>query len=215
MSDESEVASRFAEDTKDHVMTVELDQGVHRCLYFGKPGTSSYSFRIVTWPGHLGYSGDMGDFMFCRLEDMFKFFRGERINPSYWAEKCVAVSRDGGVEEFSADAFLAAVRSEIEARWDRVEDAPPELVEDVMREAEQHAHDSRESAITWAVNYAFDWEHNGDSGTFTMQDFWEHDCTAYTHRFLWCLHALVWGIGKYDESKAAAQTAKQDAPSAP
>lgn len=215
MSNKSEVGSRFVDDTKDHVMTVELDQGVHRCLYFGKPGTGSYSFRIVTWPGHLGYSGDMGDFMFCRLPDMFEFFRGRGVNPSYWAEKCVAVSRDGGVSEFEADEFLKAVESEIEARWDSKDKAPPELVEDLMGEAEDHAHDSRDAAVSWAVDYSFDWEHDGDKGTFRMQDFWEHDCAAYTHRFLWCLHALVWGIRKYDESKAKVSMVEQEASSAP
>ncbi len=211
MSNESEVGARFADDTKDHVMKVELDQGVHRCIYFGKPGTGSYSFRIVTWPGHLGYSGDMGDFMFSRLTDMFRFFRGHKVNPSYWAEKCVAQDRSDGVKKFSPTEFIRAVESEIKAQWDSGEDAPPDLVEALMVEAKAVADDGEYAATAWAMGWEYAWEHDGKKGTFQMSDFYEHNCKTYTHRFLWCLHALVWGIAKYDESKTQVSANNGDA----
>ena len=54
--------------------------------------------------------GDIGDFVFRRLNDMFEFFRDDdagklRINPGYWAEKCTAADTrrgpdDDGIREF-------------------------------------------------------------------------------------------------------------------
>lgn len=89
----------FRKDVAQHRMTVIHDHGVHRHLRFGKPGDSNLSFQITTWPGYLCYSGDMGCYVFFRVEDMFRFFRGERINPGYWAEKVQAEDREG-VKEY-------------------------------------------------------------------------------------------------------------------
>lgn len=36
-----------------------------------------------------------------------------------------------------------------------------------------------------------------------FSDVWETDLTDYTHRFLWCLHAIVHAIASYDAAKAA------------
>lgn len=46
----------------------------------------------MTWPGHLSITGDVGGYTFCRLRDMFEFFRGGQINPGYWGEKLVSHS---------------------------------------------------------------------------------------------------------------------------
>ena len=92
--------SRFLRDVRDHKMIIELDQGVHRSIRFGRPGSSAYHFRLNTWPGHLAISGDMGSYVFSRTADMFEFFRDSamtgRINPGYWHEKADAVDRNGG-----------------------------------------------------------------------------------------------------------------------
>lgn len=84
-----------------HVMTIEHDEGVFRSIRFGRPGSSAYHFRLVTWPGHLAISGDIADYIFARTHDMFEFFgKGDgpddwaqmplEINPHYWAQKCTA-----------------------------------------------------------------------------------------------------------------------------
>ncbi len=56
--------SRFLFDVREHQMTIELDQGVHRSILFKRPRSSSYHFRLVTWPGHLAISGDCESFTF-------------------------------------------------------------------------------------------------------------------------------------------------------
>jgi hypothetical protein len=99
------VSDRFAEDIKNHKLSVLTDNGVNRCLLFKRPDSSNYAFFITTWPGHLCISGDMGCTVFQRLQDMFEFFRGERVNLGYWAQKIVSNSEFGrGSVAWDSDA---------------------------------------------------------------------------------------------------------------
>lgn len=68
-----------------------------------------------------------------------------------------------------------------------------------------------------AYEAALDWrtQHRNQSGTdhfadlkqvegFRFTDTWEWDLTDFDWQFLWCCHAIQWGIGLYDDSKAVA-----------
>jgi hypothetical protein len=67
----------FLKDVEKHEMKVLLDNGLYRHLRFAATGQYSWNqwFEIITWPGKLAYSGDMGTYVFERIEDMFEFFR--------------------------------------------------------------------------------------------------------------------------------------------
>ena len=119
MSAEACSLERFRKDTAEHQMQILLDSGMHRHLRFRRPGTNTYGFDVVTWPGYLAISGDMGGSMFTRLPDMFEFFRKDQrwyernpgglpINPSYWAGKLAA--NDGEKKRFNIDRFARVVR---------------------------------------------------------------------------------------------------------
>lgn len=180
----------FLKDVATHEMEVIRDDGIYRHIRFKRPGTNCMHFDLVTWPGYLCYVGDMGCYTFTRLRDMFEFFRGERINPSYWSKKVVGADRDG-IKEFSRETFIKELR-----RWFAEyleEEATPamrlafeELVDTV---------DSPDMCDHEMYREVIEWEHGG---WFPFQDFLEVDAKEYTSRFLWCCHALVWGIAKYD-----------------
>jgi hypothetical protein len=192
---------QFLKDVAEHVMTVVRDDGVHRHLRFAKPGTGCMHFDIVTYPGHLVYSGDMGCYVFSRLQDMFEFFRVRprdeepgrlHINLGYWAEKLEATDKPDGHHEYSADRFRRRVNDvldDIEADQD-LRDAVQEYVLDYADEGEVRARDALDQ-----------FEHNGRR-LFT--DTWEWDLTEYTFRFTWCCYALAWSIQQYDAAKAKA-----------
>lgn len=95
---QAQAESRFPGDIATHQMTVKRNDGIYRHLRFGQPGTGTMAFSLTTWPGYLAYTGDMGDYMFCRLDDMFQFFRTDRQpNYGYWAEKVVAMDKQDGI----------------------------------------------------------------------------------------------------------------------
>ena len=186
----------FLKDIAQHEMTVIADNGLNRHLRFKKPGTMFEHFDILTWPGYLCYSGDMGTFVFRRVPDMFSFFRAKPtasenlpINPGYWSEKLESIDRDG-FEEYSSEKFVAAIHN-----WLDEMDATPELREAVEDDVLTYAEYGENRAVSAALEFA----HDGDA-VFT--DFQETDLRVYTHRFLWCCYALVWGIRQYDEARA-------------
>lgn len=206
----------FLKDVAAHEMEVLRDDGVYRHIRFKKPGTGCMHFDLVTWPGYLAYSGDMGCYVFSRLNDMFEFFRTDReylqrngrqlcINLGYWSEKLQAVDggrREGSAKEFSEEKFSRAVIEDL-ITWIRgnayrtTKDERRELWDAVMSEVIGADGDSGGYRKQTA---AHDFSHfvNKDVGSFYFQDFWEHDLTEYTFRFVWCCYALAWGIAKYD-----------------
>lgn len=114
---EKDIKDRFLRNVKDHKLTVLLDNGIHRHLHFSNPEQFAYYFHLTTWPGYLCISGDMGCYVFCRVEDMFTFFRSDKgnINPHYWSEKLQASKN--APEEFSEETFESRLRHEIDSYW--------------------------------------------------------------------------------------------------
>lgn len=87
------VEAGFATETAEHVLTVVRDDGVYRHIACGKPGTMIYAWEIITWPGHLAITGDLGSYIFQRVDDMLRNFFSGNINPEYWLEKCTSHAR--------------------------------------------------------------------------------------------------------------------------
>lgn len=194
--------SQFLRDTPEHTLTVHLDQGSHRHLEWGKPGCGFYRIHIVTYPGYLCISGDMGSYVFRRLPDMFEFFRGSRINPSYWAEKLEAVDRMDGVTRFSPEKFREYIRESWEQYYEELDEYDRENRIDKydMMRADLYTlsldRDTEESA--WdSLN---DFERNWDSpGVFPQDD--RLPVQEFTPRFIWCLHAIQAVVREYDRQK--------------
>lgn len=211
---------QFLKDVAKHDIQVLRDDGLYRHIRFKELGTMMQHFDFVTWPGYLAYSGDMGTYVFTRLDDMFEFFRAKsddgrlRINLSYWSEKLIAVDgqREGGAaKEFSAEKFTAAIN---EYRVDWVRDARREgaldkaqrreLWESVDSDVLSRIDDDHDGSVAQRAAYEFSWSATGKRRHWQFQDLFEHSFTEYTHRFVWCCYALAWGIQRYDASKVAA-----------
>lgn len=191
-------------------MQVLRNDGLYRHLRFKSPGTCACYFDLVTWPGYLAYSGDMGCYVFTRIEDMFSFFRRHTeaeetlpINPRYWHEKLEGIDRNAGVTEYCADKFKEALLWEL-----RVKKEGGSMPEDrekrheLFQELRQQVWDLSDEGDV-AIRAACEFEHEG----FSFSDFYEHNCTTYTTRYLWCCYALVWAIGKYDAAMQKTQEA--------
>lgn len=212
--DSSSPEERFLKDVSNHVMTVVRDDGVHRHLRFAKPGTGIMHFDIVTYPGYLVYSGDMGCYVFSRLHDMFEFFRsrpkeqaGLFINLGYWAEKLEATDRPDGHKEYNADTFRQYVAYRLESIRDEFADEYEADPEDTSKfDALKEAVD--EQVLAYADDGDFQahqvldqFEHEGRRW---FPDSWEARFDEYTFRFVWCCYALSWSIQQYDAAKAKA-----------
>lgn len=222
----SDVLPRFLADTATHELRIVFDDGVHRHLQFRRPGTYCYGFDIVTWPGHLAISGDMGTAVFSRLHDMFEFFRAEPaehekagglfVNDGYWAEKCVA--NDGAKQEYSARLFRDLVtrlfKEYVEERVDPDDladpDTPPEWVARLWQELELEVLNDSEDhdALSNAISAMSDFRPTDpDYSDFQITDSWEYASSLqqYTFHFLWRLYAIARAIRAYDDDTGAAE----------
>lgn len=207
----------FLKDVAEHQMHVLMDNGVYRHLRFKAPGTMIEHFDIITYPGYLVYSGDMGCYVFYRLTDMFQFFRTDReylsngktlgINLGYWSEKLQAVDgnrHESSVMEYSEELFRDAVKDYFD-NW--VSDREPtdkekqELWDDLESCVLSYADEGEHKAIEMAMDY------RADKADFEMTDFYERTLREYTCRFVWCCYALAWGIQQYDKANEAKEAA--------
>lgn len=186
----------FLKDVATHQIAVLFENEVHRHIRFKRPGTYCMQFDLVTWPGYLAYSGDMGCFVFSRIPDMFDFFRAHndrpelQINTGYWAEKCQAEDRHG-IRKFSPDLF----KEQIERRLNEAE-ASAETRREVRIDVLRNADDGQDAAYRAACEFK-----SRDGFQFT--DFWECNCLEYTYHYTWCCYALAWGIRQYDAARSS------------
>lgn len=195
--------TQFLGDVATHELTVLKDDGLYRHLRFGRPGTRCMQFDLVTWPGYLAYVGDMGEFVFERLPDMFQFFRRKRdelfwIDFQYWAEKCRAQDKSDGITTFDEDAFTATVNEHIEMATEGWSDDDKTDLEQEIHVVLNCADD--EHAAFEAVH---EFSHAGERHDFAFDDFNYNACKVYTPRFWWCCFALSWGIDCYDRAREA------------
>jgi hypothetical protein len=204
--------ARFQRDTATHRMTVLHDNGLYRHLRFRshhlcndakfRPTSSAYWFDLVTWPGCLAINGDCGSFLFSRQQDMFDFFRSRYgINPQYWAEKVQA----GQTAAYSQDKFRQHVAEEAkdcEGDYPGLTAAIEARIFGDLREWDTGYEDGAREALR-----DFTYLPAGAKGEpFTFADAWEWDLRDYDWQFLWCCHAIRWGIRQYDREQAERNT---------
>lgn len=183
---------QFLRDVRNHQMLVLRNDWRYRHLQFADPSTSNQWFEIITWPGALAMSGDMGSWLFRREQDMFGFFRittGE-INPDYWHEKLEAVDRHGA-QEFNADVFRADALAHLD-NW-ALDESRLASVRANLSEHLNSCDAEEELRQAWAES-----EVNGEP--LDPSDM--PSGMVYTHRYLWACHAIVWAIQQFDQLRA-------------
>lgn len=191
MTTRSEVKAFFINDMKNHKMEILKDDGFYRHLKFKEQGTINHMFEIVTWPGNLCITGDMGCYTFERLTDMFVFFRRDdmSIKDCYWSEKLCDPKPNH--KSFCHDLLHDALLSSVEGNeWpDDAAKAAKEMIEGISQNDEAHHYVS---------SFSFD---SDDGETYTFLDSWEMNFQDYSYHFRWLLFAIVYGISQYDAEK--------------
>ena len=194
----------FLKEVADHKLTVLHDDGIYRHLRVQIPNSSMMNYDIITYPGYLVYSGDMGSYTFSRLQDMLNFFRDDReewkVNIGYWGEKLQAVDWHVGASQWSQDSFEEAVMQRLSDWLDVAEEDvyDADFISEQKSKVNDLLNESRElEAHAVAAINNWDADYNG----VDFPDFWEGGMTEATHRYLWCCHAIVWAIRLYDEVK--------------
>jgi hypothetical protein len=207
----------FLRDVADHVVEVIRNEGVNRHIRFRKPGTMCFHFDLITWPGYLCYTGDMGTYVFRRLEDMFQFFRTkpyanrdplDQIDRRYWAEKLEATNKHGGHLEFDKDTFQREITEQRRKLFvEHGKDMAPvdrqefwSSLEDVKHAADEGEHRTFSEVQDWSFTYYKPRLHTTSKEPVRVYLSTDEfpSCKTYTYYFLWCCYALAWGIQQFD-----------------
>lgn len=166
-----------------HEMTVLHADGVYRHLRFARPKTWIYGFDLVTWPGYLYVGGDIEDFTFSRIPDMFEFFDGSDINPHYWGEKLT--NRGMQTRRFSEQVFERRVAQAIAGTEDS------EALASAWAEHRRYADLSHEYPARQAL---MEFEHDGH---YRFPDSWEWDLHEWDPHFLLSCFAIARGLAMW------------------
>lgn len=199
---------QFLKDVASHELTVNLDQGLFRDLTIQRPGCGEMHYHITTRPGYLMFTGDMGDFIFERTNDMFGFFRakdGYYINPGYWGEKVQA----GDVRKFDAETACDSVKQYLTNYLDDLDlsdsddrEKSKQALEAVNDFIGGNQHSSEFDFWSEIQNWDSD-----EAGGLELSDFWEASTTAKTYHYIWACYAIVHAIKLYDAHKSDEVTA--------
>lgn len=208
-AEKDKILTRFVGEVARHQLDVIREDGLYRHLRFKRPGTNAYYFDLVTWPGYLTVTGDMGTWTFTRITDMFEFFSDEHfglresflINPGYWSEKFEAGTGRGRSEspcyEFDGQAFDKGLQEWLAAY---LEDCGDEDHAEEAKEAirELTGNDFRtESDAYHALNDAY---FPSGVSSYDVSEGMGSNLT-YSHHYLWICYAIVWGIERYRNAK--------------
>lgn len=191
---------------RPHEAKILHDDGLYRHVRFMSPDHGSYWFELITTPGTLIFRGDGESFVFARDTDMFEFFRSRSgsINPTYWSEKLTS-DRDAAFK-YDEESFRTQV-------WEHVRNYGQNH-RGLAKAVQEHFFDD------WASEYsvefedqaraaleAFSYAPNDYTPPFEFTDTWEWSFRGFDWWFLWACQAIVWGIARYDEAKAASAVA--------
>lgn len=207
---EHQAYKQFPEDILSHEMTIAHDDVPYRHIHFKRPKSGIFGTNIMTWPGHLAISGDMGHYIFTCEFDMFDFFDMStfdgRPRLGYWAEKVRAVDRFSSIKEVSSETFTHELQRWAHSycrdlSWKETKDFLDELRELVSNECSSFVHepediwhihfdDAEIHGVLAAIHQQFD----STVGGFI-------DPTDYTYRYVWCCLAIVEIINRYDKLK--------------
>lgn len=213
----TDVPTRFVREVAEHELTIAHDDGLYRHLKFRRTYwrpplakqqvSGTYWFDLITVPGSLIFRGDGESFVFARIEDMFEFFRGSawagRPNVGYWAEK-VTSDRER-LRRYDETLFRQELTRHV-IEYYEPEKPPTELLQAISSDILDTGYLASEDEAQ-RLTQEFSWYANPEDAwkidkrpDFQFYDVWEWQTRDYDWWFLWALEAILWGIGKYDES---------------
>jgi hypothetical protein len=192
----TDVAARFDVDTANHALTVLRDDGLYRHLHIAAVGDLAWNqwYEIVTYPGTLVYSGDMGTYVFhspaildvLTMFDLDATVLDPRYLASYLAKKCVAADLEG-ITEYSPDLLRQLVEEEAQDWFRGRPDAGVRVLRAEIADLLDYA-DHGEDIVREKLD---EFRPKIGNSVFEFTDTCEWNLREFTHRFLWACHAIT------------------------
>ncbi len=207
----NEIKENFIKNIKEHKLKIIKDDGVYRHLLFKNPKRGAYWTEIITSPNLLTINGDMGTWVFSRLNDMFEFFRNPNkleINYHYWTEK-LKVNKNS-YKKFDVELFRENVVEYIEEYFeDSIHNIDHEYYNDYLKSIVETKDEDGDEVIYRIRDF---YVYSKDVilkrlpecyKNFNFDDFKEDwsNCYRPDYQYVWCLYCIVKVIQEYDKIK--------------
>lgn len=187
----------FKTSIKDHKLSILKNDELYKHLRFKNPSSFNRYFDIVTWPGNLCYTGDMGTYTFKRIENMIYFF-SDGVNPDYWSEKLTSISKFGeGVKVFDGDKFKEYFIEFINEDDNGLDSLYKEEILEDLKLGNLDLNDEHEilDYITYHYNhYTVDHITSWYAENYNL-------FKSFTYHYIWCCRALNWSCNLFLDSK--------------
>lgn len=162
-------------------------------LYHDEEKSNYLHIKLLFAYNKLYYTGDFGTYVFGKnICNIFHFFKGERINESYWQEKCEAASDPIIPNEVDLEKVEEAVR-------DYLEENEIEITDDIEKEISDcfcyidsnvyRAYDKVEELFS-SLNLSY--------GGETVEDIVRAG-QSYHGRFIYACEVIQWVSNNLDE----------------
>ena len=174
-----------AKRINDDIVSVDLYHDEEKSIYL--------HIKLLFAYNKLYYTGDFGTYVFGKdIQNIFNFFKGERINASYWQEKCEAASDPIIPDEVDLEKVEKEVR-------DYLEENEIEITDDIEKEISDYfyymdsnayrAYDKVEELLS-SLDLSYDSERVGDIIRAGQ---------GYSRRFIYACEVIQWVSNNLDE----------------
>lgn len=179
----------FSEHEFTTLIGFPTSSGLYHAYRCRKPGTGIYGFDVTFIPGSVIVTGDIGELILQRDNDMMPWIRGvlgegrdhASIDFRYVAEK---VPNNIITRAWSKEAATEVVDRVLTADGD--EESAPEI-------------DYEDRLALYEFSDEHEWSRKCDDLYQIEPCFYEYgDAKDWSPRFLWCVFALRWFINAFD-----------------
>lgn len=214
---EDRAGQAYKRNTDEHVLEILHEDGLYRHVRLRKPGTGFYHVDLITWPGHLTVTGDGPTYTFARETDMFGFFRGgarsydSGINADYWAEKLQG-GDNSGARDLARSYSESKLRGYVGEMAKEYGKQYPGLAKALNEDIFDEELGDKGYALELLSRFAFYADEKDRYDHTKYPDFQFDMCdlpsfTEYDYWYLYCCHAVVDIIRRYDARKATERAA--------
>lgn len=170
----------------NHKIEQRLNQGMFRSWRCKADATWAHGFDITTMPGTLIVTGDIGELIVQRADDMIAWARGSVHSIDYFAEKVPRSMQTGEFCVEVAKEFLSELRQDLKRERELDDDKKEKIAE--LR----NILDGDEIADFELTLYL--------SGLVDGCDM--PNLKNWTSNFLWCREAVIWFLENWKEVEA-------------
>ncbi|OOF58290.1 hypothetical protein [Rodentibacter genomosp. 2] len=187
---------QFLESIQKHQLTVIENSENVKIFRFADPNTISLSCTIIYAANTCTITGDMGHFLFGRVQNAYNFFLN---NPAvfsfgYVSEKVLAQDTSVGLYYFDGDLAEKSIK---------------EIISDYREETDEERNleklnllENTLQNVDWSKQFEVDsWFYNNANGELShlFDDTYTGKFERLTNYFIWCVQAIIYATRLFEQ----------------